>query len=479
MNHRRTKIVATLGPASENENVLSQMIAAGLNVVRINFSHGADEEQIARIQKVRKLAKKLDVQIGIIADLQGPKIRIARFKDKKINLKKDQTFTLDASFDSQQGTNEIVGIDYKELPHDVRSGDTLLLDDGKIVLTVTTVEGTKIICYVVVGGELSNNKGINRLGGGLSAAALTDKDKKDIVTAVKAEVDYIAMSFPRDAGDIQHGRTLITQAGGKYIGIIAKIERTEAVKNIDEIIAAADGVMVARGDLAVEIGEAEVPGVQKHIIRRARALNRPVITATQMMESMIESAVPTRAEVSDVANAVLDTTDAVMLSAETAVGKYPVKVVETMARICIAAEQQPSTYTSGHRVEIEFQRIDEAIAMATVYTANHIKVKAIIALTESGSTPLMMSRIRTGIPIYGLSCHNKTLGKMTLYRDVYPIYFDVTNINYEKINQNAIKTLLARNLINEDDLVLFTKGDHMGEHGGTNTMKIIHVKEEI
>ncbi len=474
---RRTKIVATLGPASESEAVLTQMMAAGLNLVRINFSHGSAEEQIKRIQTVRTVAKKMDLQIGIMADLQGPKIRVAKFRDKKILLKKDQLFILDANHDAATGTDEIVGIDYKELPQDVRPGDTLLLDDGKIVLLVQEVEGTRIITRVSVGGELSNNKGINRLGGGLSAAALTDKDKKDIITAVKAEVDYIAMSFPRDANDIHHGRSLIKQAGGENIGIIAKIERTEAVKNIDEIIEAADGVMVARGDLAVEIGEAEVPGVQKLIIQRARALNRPVITATQMMESMIESAVPTRAEVSDVANAVLDTTDAVMLSAETAVGKYPIKVIEIMARICIAAEKQPSTRTSRHRVEMEFHQIDEAIAMATVYTANHINVKAIIALTESGATPLMMSRIRTGIPIYGLSRHPRTLGKMTLYRDVYPIYCDVTQIDYEKINQGAVQTLLDRHLIQAEDLVLLTKGDHIGKHGATNTMKIIQVKE--
>lgn len=475
---RRTKIVATLGPATDSPEVLESIIKAGVNVVRINFSHGAEKVH-TRIDAVRACAKKLHIHIGIMADLQGPKIRISRFQNSKIMLEKGGQFILDAALASTAGTDTSVGIDYKALPQDVSPGDTLLLDDGRIVLTVKKVEQLQIICQVVVGGELSNNKGINRLGGGLSASALTEKDKADILTAAEAQVDYVAVSFPRDANDMQIARDLLG-AAGSAAGLIAKIERAEAIANIDEIILASDGVMVARGDLAVEIGEAAVPGVQKHIIRRARALDRPVITATQMMESMIYSAIPTRAEVSDVANAVLDHTDAVMLSAETAVGEYPEKVVETMSRICVAAEKERSTTTSRHRMELEFTRIDEAIAMAAIYTANHLGgIKAIIALTASGSTPLMMSRIRTGIPIYGLSHHPLTLGKMTLYRDVYPILFDDTAVPHDMLNAACIKTMKEKGVIQEGDLILLTKGDHAGLHGSTNTLKVIRVDGDL
>lgn len=470
---RRTKIVATLGPATDKPGVLERLIKAGVNVVRLNFSHGAELVQ-QRIEEVRRCAAKLHTIVGVMADLQGPKIRIARFQKGKVTLVKGAQFILDASLPPTAGNDITVGIDYKQLPTDVHPGNTLLLDDGRIVLMVKTIEGPRVICQVKVGGELSNNKGINLLGGGLSAAALTEKDKNDLLVAIAAGVDYIAVSFPRDARDIEAARALVTAANSKA-GIIAKIERAEAVTAIDEIVQAADGVMVARGDLAVEIGEAEVPAAQKHIIRRARALDKPVITATQMMESMIRSPVPTRAEVSDVANAVLDHTDAVMTSAETAVGDYPLEVIETMSRVCMAAEKEPSTWISRHRVEIQFHRIDEAIAMATLYTANHLGIKAIIALTESGSTPLMMSRIRTGIPIYALTRNQLTLGKMTLYRDVYPIYFDVTQYDPSMANAACIDMLKQHQAITEGDVIILTKGDEAGVHGGTNTLKIIRV----
>lgn len=476
MNLRRTKIVATLGPATDQPGVLDRLIQAGVNVVRLNFSHGSDMVQ-KRITAVRECAQKNNTLVGVMGDLQGPKIRIARFQHNKIQLEKGAQFILDASMDSNGGNETGVGIDYKELPHDVSSGDTLLLDDGRIVLTVDQVDGPRVICWVKVGGELSNNKGINRLGGGLSASALTDKDKADLLVAVAAGVDYIAVSFPRDARDIEIARELL-QAAHSTAGIIAKIERAEALANIDEIIKASDGIMVARGDLAVEIGEAEVPSAQKNMIRRARALDKPVITATQMMESMIHNPTPTRAEVSDVANAVLDYTDAVMTSAETAVGEYPIEVIETMSRICLAAETHPSTMVSAHRVEMKFKRIDEAIAMATLYTANHLGIKAIIALTESGSTPLLMSRIKTGIPIYALSRNQSTLGKMTLYRDVNPVYFDVTLIDPTKANSACTAVLKKEGIVQEGDLVIITRGDEMGVHGGTNTMKIVSVDGE-
>lgn len=475
MSLRRTKIVATLGPATDDPIVLERLLAAGTNMVRLNFSHGADKIQ-QRIHAVRQCAAKLGIHVGIMGDLQGPKIRISRFEKDKVILEQGAQFILDANLPVNQGNQLGVGIDYKELPQDVAQGDTLLLDDGRIVLTVKKVDKAQIITQVEVGGELSNHKGINRLGGGLSAAALTEKDQEDLLVAVAAQVDYIAVSFPRDAKDIEQARALLKKANSDA-AILAKIERAEAVTHIDEIILASDAVMVARGDLAVEIGEAEVPAVQKHIIRRARTLNRPVITATQMMESMIHSPVPTRAEVSDVANAVLDHTDAVMLSAETAVGEHPDKVVATMSRICLATEKQSETKTSGHRLEQRFTRIDEAIAMATLYTANHLGIKAVIALTESGSTPLMMSRIRTDIPIYALSRNLNSIGKMTLYRDVYPIHFDATQVKDTQVNLMAIEQLKQSKIIQPGDLIILTKGDKSGVHGGTNTMKIIRIDD--
>lgn len=471
---RRTKIVVTLGPSTDDAETLTKMIAAGVDVVRVNFSHGKGDDQKKRIELAREAAKQAGKIISVLADLQGPKIRISRFKSDSIVLNPNQEFILDANLANEEGTESAVGIDYKQLPEDVKPDDTLLLDDGRIVLKVNRIEDGRIHCVVVEGGKLSNNKGINRLGGGLSAKALTEKDKRDIKIACSLDVDYIAISFPRSAEDVAEARMLVQQHNGTA-AIIAKIERNEAVTAIDDIIIASDGVMVARGDLAVEIGDAEVPAVQKHIIHRARSLDRPVITATQMMESMIYNTVPTRAEVSDVANAILDGTDAVMLSAETAVGKNPLTVVTTMARICTGAEKHPRTYQSKHRVECHFQRVDEAIAMATMYTANHMHIKAIIALTESGATPLWMSRIRSGIPIFGFSRHLKTLQKMTLYRGVYPIPFDATKIHRPDVNRAAVTELEKRKYVKSGDFVIITKGSSMGIHGGTNALKIVRV----
>jgi len=475
---RRTKILATLGPATDDPAVMEKIIRAGVNCVRLNFSHGTHEQHQKRIELVRETAKKLNVIVGVLGDLQGPKIRIARFKDGKINLKPGDFFVLDSALDSDAGTQTEVGIDYKELPHDVIADDILLLNDGLITLIVKKIDASRVICEVVQGGELSNHKGINKKGGGLTAKALTDKDRDDLIFAVKMDVDYLAISFPRNAQDIHEAQNLIRLAKGTC-GVIAKIERVEAVAAIDEIIVASDGVMVARGDLAVEIGDAEVPMVQKHIIQRARSLDKPVIVATQMMESMIHNSVPTRAEVSDVANAVLDNADVVMCSAETAAGEFPVETIEAMDRVCRVVEKQPQTQQSKHRVECKFTRVDEAIAMATIYTANHFDVRAVVALTESGATPLWMSRIRTGLPIYGLSRFARTLGKMTLYRGVYPIYFDVTKCTRDAVNQKSITILEEKNFLQKNDRVILTKGDHMGRSGGSNAMKIIVVGEVL
>ncbi|MAZ39909.1 MAG: pyruvate kinase [Legionellales bacterium] len=471
---RRTKILATLGPATDSDEALLALLKAGADLVRLNFSHGVADAHQQRAKKVRAYAKQLGKEIGIVADLQGPKIRIAKFKEQKVVLRQEQTFILDAALDAEQGNNMQVGIDYTALPKDVVAGDILLLDDGRLELEVLQTDGTKITTKVLVGGELSNNKGINRKGGGLSANALTEKDRQDLKTAVAIGVDYIAISFPRNAADIFEAKELINAAGGRT-AVIAKIERVEAIEAIDEIIAVADAIMVARGDLGVEIGDAELPSIQKMIIQKCRALDKAVITATQMMESMIHNAIPTRAEVFDVANAVLDGTDAVMLSAETASGKHPDKVVSAMARICMGAEENRINQISGHRVECQFHRIDEAVAMAAMYTANHFKVKAIIALTESGSTPLWMSRIRSGIPIFGLSRHKQARGLMTLYRGVYPIDYDVTTKERTEVHATAVDQLVKRGLLQNGDYVLLTRGDYMGVHGGSNTMKILQV----
>jgi pyruvate kinase len=475
---RRTKIVATLGPSTDDPKVLDGMIQAGVDVVRVNFSHGTAEEHLKRAEQVRNRAVAHGRQIGVFADLQGPKIRIEKFADSRIRLQEGDHFVLDADLASDAGTVERVGISYKELPDDVRRGDTLLLDDGAVVLWVEEVSDREVTTRVVVGGWLSNNKGINRQGGGLSAQALTEKDRADIRVAAQMQADYIAVSFPRHARDIHEARELLRAAGG-HGGVVAKIERAEALEALEEIMEASDVVMIARGDLGVEIGDAELPAVQKRIIGIARAMDRVVITATQMMQSMIENPIPTRAEVFDVANAVLDGTDAVMLSAETATGKHVAKVVEAMDRICRGAEHQRMRIPHERRSAQSFKQVDEAIAKATMYTANHTGVKAIAALTESGATPLWMSRISSGIPIYALTRHVETRRKVTLYRGVYPVSFDVTTTDHPQLNREAIDELRRRGAVRDGDLVIITKGDLTGVHGGTNAMKIIRVGDEV
>jgi len=471
---RRTKIVATFGPATEDPKVIDKLIEAGLDVVRLNFSHEGHEIHMQRAETVRERAKAHGREIGIIVDLQGPKIRIGKFKNGRVTLQEGEMFTLDVDHPLDAGTQERVGITYKALPRDVERGATLLLDDGRIVLWVDKVDGNKVICRVVVGGELSNHKGINRQGGGLTAKALTDKDREDIRAAARMQADYVAISFPRSADDVNEARQLLRAAGG-HGGIIAKIERAEAVTNIESIIDAADAIMIARGDLGVEIGDAAVPPIQKRLIKLAREHNKVSITATQMMESMIENAIPTRAEVSDVANAVIDGTDAVMLSAETAVGKHVVAAVSAMDRVCRVAEQEPDVTMSAHRMRAMFKRVDEAIAMATMYTANHLDVKAIAALTESGSTVLWMSRISSAVPIYALTSQVETRRKVSLYRGVYPVAFEVKTSDHATVNKEAIDELRRRGTVRDGDLVIITKGDLTGVMGGTNAMKIAMV----
>jgi len=471
---RRTKIVATLGPATEDPQVLDKLIEAGVDVVRLNFSHDKPEVHIKRAEEARNRAKAHGREVGVLADMQGPKIRIGRFKDKKITLTEGETFLLDADMDVNAGTQKAVGLDYKDLPNDVQRGDNLLLDDGRIVFWVDKVEGAQVYCKVVIGGELSNNKGINRQGGGLSAKALTDKDRADIKTAAELNADYVAISFPRDADDVREARELFRAAGGKG-GIVAKIERTEALDNIEAIIEASDAIMIARGDLGVEIGDAALPPIQKKLIKQARTMNKVVITATQMMESMIENAMPTRAEVSDVANAVIDGTDAIMLSAETAAGKHPVAAVAAMDRVCKVAEQTREVKASTHRMDISFEHIDEAIAMSSMYAANHLPVRAIASLTESGSTAQWMSRISSGVPIYALTPHEATRRKVCLYRGVYPVSFQLTSNDPAVVMEEAVDELRRRGAVREGEMVILTIGEPLAKPGGTNTMKIVQV----
>jgi len=474
---RRTKILTTLGPATDNPKVLAELLRAGADVVRVNFSHGDVEAHVRRVQMVREVAEQVGKWVAVLGDLQGPKIRIERFANGPIMLVEGQTFTLDVSLDARSGTEHSVGVAYKTLPNDVRAGDVLMLNDGQIVLDVLGVDGPRIKTGVLVGGELSDNKGINKQGGGLSAGALTDKDRVDIKLAASLGVDYLAVSFARDGSDMDEARMLLRREGGHGY-LVAKIERSEAIINLDRIIQASDAVMVARGDLGVEVGYAELTGLQKHIISATRKRNRIAITATQMMESMIHNPTPTRAEVSDVANAVMDGTDAVMLSGESAVGKYPVKAVEAMSQVILGAEKYESSHSPvRHRSEGGiFEKTDEAIAMAVMYTANHLKVKAIVALTESGSTPLWMSRIRADIPIYAFTRHEVTRRRVMLYRGVYPVTFDITHTNAQALYVDIFKVMLERGMVEQGDRIILTKGELSGVSGKTNAMKILEVR---
>ncbi len=474
---RATKIVATIGPASSDPEILVRMIRAGVNVVRLNFSHGKAQDHIDRAAMVRKAAAECGREVAIMADLQGPKIRIGKFENGKIFLENGSKFVLDAN--CELGNQAQVGLDYKELPRDLRAGDVLLLNDGLIVLVVDSVVGSAIHTTVKIGGELSNNKGINRLGGGLSAPALTAKDMEDIKTAMSFQADYIAVSFPKNATDMVMARQLANIAGEATRHkpqMIAKIERAEAIPALQDILDASDGIMVARGDLAVEVGNAAVPALQKRMIKMARASNKVAITATQMMESMIVNAVPTRAEVSDVANAVLDGTDAVMTSAETASGKYPVETVEAMAAICMEAEKSDVVKLDADFLNATFTRIDQSIAYGALFTAHHLRVKAIAALTESGSTALWMSRHSIDIPIYAITPILQTQRKAALYRNVTT--FELAHSSdREAVLKAAQDLLLAKGVVQKGDMIVVTWGEPMGQVGGTNALKIMKIGE--
>ncbi len=473
---RATKIVATLGPASSSPEVLGQMIRAGVDVVRLNFSHGTAQDHIDRAKLVRDVAREAGKEVAIMADLQGPKIRVGKFEGGKTLLVPGQKFVLDGA-STELGTNERVGLDYKELPRDVKPGDTLLLNDGLLQLTVDAVRNEQVHTTVVVGGELSNNKGINKAGGGLTAPALTAKDMEDIKTAMSFQCEYLAVSFPKNATDMEMARQLANVAGEPWRhkpALIAKIERSEAIPALESILRASDGIMVARGDLAVEVGAATVPALQKRMIKMAREMDRIVITATQMMESMIVNPVPTRAEVSDVANAVLDGTDAVMLSAETAAGKYPVETVQMMSTICLEAERAEEISLDASFTNKKFGRIDQSIAMGALFTAFHLGCKAILALTESGSTALWMSRYKTHVPIYALTSKVVSQRKMALYRNVRPLLMPNFTDRDEALN-HAEALLIERGVLKPGDTYAITCGEPMGHPGGTNMLKVCRV----
>ncbi len=479
MTRRATKIVATLGPASSDPALLEAMIIGGVNVVRLNFSHGKAQDHIDRARLVREAAQRAGREVAIMADLQGPKIRVGKFAEGKVMLEHGMPFVLDASR-TEPGDIHGVGLDYKELPRDVKPGDLLLLNDGLIVLTVDAVRGDEVHTTVKLGGELSNNKGINKQGGGLTAPALTAKDMEDIKTAMSFQADYVAVSFPKNATDMEMARQLCNVAAAEYRhkpGLIAKIERAEAIPRLEEILLASDGIMVARGDLAVEVGNATVPALQKRMIKLAHVHDKVVITATQMMESMITNPVPTRAEVSDVANAVLDGTDAVMLSAETAAGKYPLETVQEMAKICEAAEEAEGAEHAELDADFTgqtFSRIDQSIAMGALFTAHHLGAKAIVALTDSGSTPLWMSRHRTHIPIYALTSKLATQRKMGIFRNVHALLMD-TSADRDTALMQAETYLKSRGIVKTGDVYAITCGEPMGSPGGTNMLKICRV----
>ena len=474
---RRTKIIATLGPATDDPQVLEDMILAGATVFRLNMSHGGADEQRARARLVREVSSRLGREVALLADLQGPKIRVERFQGGSVQLSKGDPFTLDADDAVTPGDRQRVGVSYTDLPRDVEPGDTLLLDDGLISMRVESVEGGKVHCRVEHGGVLRDRKGLNLKGGGLSISGLAEHDLPHIDLAAEMGVDYLAVSFVSDERDINRARKLLRKAGSEA-ALVAKIERVDAVSNLEEICDASDVIMVARGDLGVEIGDEELPGLQKRIIRTAIKHNRVVATATQMMQSMVENPIPTRAEVLDVANAIIDGSDAVMLSAETAVGKHPVRVIEAMNRICLGAERHVEQEGLVSHLNVRFQRIDQAIAMAAMFMATNVSVQAIIALTESGSTAQWLSRVRTAVPIYAFSPNESSRRRMAMLRDVYPVEQEVVSEEETLVVQSALQTLWRKGLLAAGDRVIVTMGDRMGRSGGTNTLRYVRLDED-
>lgn len=474
---RRTKIIATLGPATDDRSVLEGVMRAGADVFRLNMSHGKTEDQVRRAQMVREVSASIKREVAIMADLQGPKIRVERFESGGVMLAPGDAFVLDTENANQPGNQDWVGVSYAGLANDVRSGNLLLLDDGMISMRVQSVEGGRIHCVVENGGKLTDRKGLNLQGGGLSISGIAEHDLAHIKLAAQMGADYLAVSFASDAADMKRARKLLRQAGSNA-SVMAKIERIEALDNLEEICDASDAVLVARGDLGVEIGDEELPGLQKRIIKTALKHNRIVATATQMMQSMIENPIPTRAEVLDVANAVIDGTDAVMLSAETAVGKHPVKVIEAMNRICLGAERHSDREGDMGELVVRFNRIDQAIAMAAMFMATHVPIKAIIALTESGSTAQWLSRVQSSVPIYALSPNEASRRRMALFRNVSTAHHEPKGDDIEEIIGDALQILWRRGVIAEGDRVILTMGHKMNNEGGTNTLRLVQIGKD-
>lgn len=469
---RRTKIIATLGPATDTRESLHAVINAGADVLRLNMSHGPAETHVQRVRMVREVAAELGREVAILIDLQGPKIRIEKFADGMVQLQQGDRFTLDAGDHTTPGTRQRVGVSYAGLPDDLQAGNILLLDDGLISMRVVTINGRKIICEVENGGKLSDRKGINLQGGGLSIAGIAEHDLPHIRLAAELEADYLAVSFPSCAEDMQRARDLLRKAGGQA-ALMAKIERTEAIRNLEAICDASDAVLVARGDLGVEIGDAELPGLQKRIILTALKLNCIVVTATQMMQSMIENPIPTRAEVLDVANAVIDGSDAVMLSAETAIGRHPAKVVAAMNRICLGAERHFDREGVSLQLNVRFQKIDQAIAMAAMFMAKNVSVQGIVALTESGSTAQWLSRVQSSVPIFALSPNVASRRRMALFRDVYPVAHQPQGADMDQCVKDILQLLWRKGHVRSGDRVIVTMGDTLGNEGGTNTLRLV------
>ena len=475
---RRTKIIATLGPATDKKGVMTKIIEAGVDVVRLNYSHADQRSHARRTREVREISEKLGVEIAVMADLQGPKVRVRRFDKGNIILEQGQYFTLDSSLGVSEGNQDHVGVSYSGIARDVKPDDELLLDDGRIVLKVMEVRGSEVCCEVIRGGELSGNKGVNLKGGGLSLNALSAKDLRDMKHAAGIDVDYVAVSFVQRASDIVQARSLLRECGSNA-HIIAKIECASAFAEIDQIIDEADVIMIARGDLGVEMGDAGLPTRQKRLIREARSKDRISITATQLLESMIDHQIPLRAEVFDIANATMDGSDAIMLSAETSIGMFPELAVQTVSRVCEEAEKDRSQLTSDHRIRRTFDRCDESIAMAAMYTANHAGVKAIVALTETGNTCRWMSRISSGLPIYAFTPNVYASRRVKLYRGVYPVKFDPKQYPATEVYQAILREIRQRVKLQEDDLILVTRGDLIGKSGGTNTMKLLRAGDTM
>jgi pyruvate kinase len=474
---KRTKIIATLGPASNSEQRLSELFDAGVDVVRLNFSHGDAKEHRKTMERIRELARSQQRDIGILVDLQGPKIRIERFQNGAVQLKAGQAFVIDGDADPSTGSKDGVAVAYRHLARDLRAGQTLLLDDGAIVMDIESVDGSKVHCRVRNDGTLKNRKGLNVLGGGLSAGALTDADREHMRVAADGNADFVAVSFVRDASDIRQARETL-RAAGSNAQIVAKIERAEAIENLEEIVIASDAVMVARGDLGVELGYAELTGLQKRILRLAQQHFKVTIVATQMMESMIHARIPTRAEVADVSNAILDGTDAVMLSAETAVGDYPVETVQAMTDICRGAERYHNPPV-GRSLPQRFEHVDQAVAAAAIITAQRLEARAVIAFTESGSTAHWLSRVQSPIPIYALTRFEPSRRRVSLYRGVQPMNFDLMGLQSPDIYYHALAQLHPLQPLRDGDRVVVTKGDQKGVAGGTNAMKIITINDEV